>query len=141
MKRALILLAAAVLIGGCSEFDDPTPEEARVVIDGDAGKTIRLIISTKFVAGTNEFQQTRVEIFVADTVAVSLPYSRTYRIDRDQRFFVESARLETDLANVNMQVYIDGRKVWVDGSSLVAGRPLRFVYMFNQTVLREIVVI
>ena len=142
MKQTAIMLAVAALVAGaCSWFDDQVPNEARVVIEGEAGKTVRLIVSTKFLAGVNELGQTRVEIFQSDTIVTTLPYERVYTIEDDQRFFAETARLDADLQNVRMQVFVDDRRQFDEVGALLPGQPYRFVYMFNQALTRDIVVL
>jgi hypothetical protein len=134
-------LAAVSLLAGCSWFEDPSPEEARLVISGDAGKQIRLITSTRFVAAVNEQGVTRVVILESDTVVVTLPHDQTYSMRGDQRFFVETSRTDADFQSVRMEVFVDRRKQFDEGGPLVEGQPYRYVYTFNQPVTREIVVI
>lgn len=140
-RTAIAFVAAALLAAGCGLLDDPTPKQARLVIQGEEGKQVRLIISTEFVAQVDEVGQTRVAIFVADTVVTNLPYEQVYRIDEDQRFFAETARLDADLESVHMQVFIDGDREFDQGGVLLENQPYRFVYTFNQAVTREIVVL
>jgi len=137
----IALLAAALLATGCDWFENPAPDEARLVIQGDTGKDVRLIVSTKFVAAVNEMGQTRVVMFEADTLITRLPFESTYDIEEDQRFFAEAARLDSDLQSISVQVFVDRRKRFDEGGLLVADRPYRFLYMFNQAFTREIVVI
>jgi hypothetical protein len=142
MKRtAIVLVAASLVATACNWFEDPAPNEARLVIDGEAGTMVRLIVSTRFVAAVNELGQTRIEIFESDTVVTTLPYERVYTIEKDQRFFAETARLDADLPNVRMQVFVDHRKQFDEAGALLSGQPYRFVYTFNQAITREIVVI
>jgi hypothetical protein len=137
----LVVVATALVAGGCGLLEDPSPEEARLVVHGDAGKPVRLIISTKFVAAVDELGRTRVVIFEADTLVTTLPYESAYTIEEDQRFFAEAARLDSDLESVRMEVYVDRRKQFEEGGMLLAGQPYRFVYTFNQRMTQEIVVI
>jgi hypothetical protein len=142
MKRtAVVLVFASLLAGGCDLVNDPTPEEARLVIQGAGDTPVRVIISTEFVAQVNQLGQTEVVIFAADTVITSLPYETVYEIREDQRFFAEAARLDADLESMQMQVFIDGRRQFDEGGRLLEDQPYRFVYTFNQAITREIVVL
>jgi hypothetical protein len=142
MRRMLVLIVAVWLSAGCDVLlGNPEPGEARLVIGGEAGKPIRVIISTEFVAAVNEQGQTRVEIFKADTVVTALPYEHVYDIAKDHRFFVEAARLDSDLQTVSVQVFLDDRKQFDEGGMLIEGSPYRFVYTFNQTVTSDIVLL
>jgi hypothetical protein len=141
MKRTVFVLVVALLASGCEWFEDPRPNEARLVIQGDAGKQVRLITSTKFVAAVNEAGQTRVVLFQADTVFTTLPIDRSITIGGDERFFAETARLDSDLQAVRMQVFLDRNKRFDEDGPLIAGSPYRFVYTFNQQVTQDIVVI
>ncbi|HUG14089.1 MAG TPA: hypothetical protein VMM78_03640, partial [Thermomicrobiales bacterium] len=135
MKRtAIVLVSASLLAGGCDLLTDPSPDEARLVIQGEAGKPVRVIISTVFVAQVDENQRTRVVIIEADTMVTTLPYETVYAIDEDQRFFAEAARLDDDLETVHMQVFIDRRMEFDEGGVLLESHPYRFVYTFNQPV-------
>jgi hypothetical protein len=78
---------------------------------------------------------------VADTIYTTQPYQRTFRIDDDNRYFAEAARLDSDLDELHMQVYIDDRKQFDQGGILIDGQPYRFVYAFNPLVTREIVIL
>jgi hypothetical protein len=142
MRRLAILVAVALSTTGCGWFDDPAPDSARVTIQGETGKTVRLIVSSKFIATINQTGQTRVVIVEADTSIVTVPFSAAYRIDDDQRFFAETTRLDTDLQTVRMQVFLDSKKEFDEGGSLLqGGQPFRFIYMFNQAVTRDVVVL
>jgi hypothetical protein len=141
MKRIAWVLLAAACLAGCEWFEDPSPNEARLVIGGDTGKQVRLIISTVFVATVNEQGQTRVVMIESDTVFTSLPYEQRYNIEEDQRFFVEAARVETDPHQIRVQVFIDNRRECDVAGLLVQGDPFRFVYAFNQGVTQEILVL
>ena len=140
MKRVALLLFTAGLLTGCNWFDDQVPEEARLVIQGDAGKQVRLITSTEFIAAITEDGLTRVVIVKADTTFVTLPHTATYSLKGNARFFAEAARQDVDV-QVRMEVFVDARKQFDEGGPLVVGQPLRFVYTFNQAVTREIEVI
>lgn len=142
MKRLRILAVLAALTGsGCELFENPAPDEARLIVEGDTGKMVRVIVSTKFVAAIQPDGRTRVAIFEADTFFTRLPFNRTYDIEADQRFFAETSWLESDLQTVKMQVFVDRRKQFDEAGVLTDGRPYRFAYTFNQPITRELEVI
>ena len=141
MKRNVLALLAASLLAGCGLVEDPSPEQARLVIQGDAGKQVRIITSTKFVAAVTEEGLTRVIIIESDTAFVTLPHDVTISLKDDQRFFAETARQDDDVGSVRMEVYVDRRKQFDEGGPLLAGQPYRFVYTFNQAITREILVL
>ncbi len=141
MNRAAIAIIALVFGAvGCDWFDDPRPNEARLVVQGDAGKQVRVITSTRFISAVNEAGETRVVLLQADTVFTSLPIDKVYTIG-GERFFAEAARLDTDFQTVRMQVYLDRAKRFDEDGPLIEGQPYRFVYTFNQTATREIIVL
>ena|SRR5687768_13475877 len=137
----MIVAVTALLLAACDWFENPSPEQARLQIQGDTGKVVRLIVSTEFVAAVNEQNQTRVVLFRADTLFTKLPFERVYNIESDQRFFAEMARLDTDVENIHMLIYVDRSKKFEEGGLLIPDRPYRFVYTFNQTFTREISVL
>jgi hypothetical protein len=130
MRRTVFLLLLG-LAAGCDWFKDPSPREARVVIDGAAGPTIVLIASSKFVAGVNDIGVTRVEIITSDTIVTSLPFDRTFNIEGDYRFFIQAARMDADVGSFRMQVFVNEDRKFDEGGSL-ADTPYRFVFQFNQ---------
>jgi hypothetical protein len=136
-----MLLAALLPAAGCGLIEDPSPNEARLVVQGEAGKQVRIVVSSKFVAAVNENGQTRVEIFESDTLVTTLPYEGRWTIEEDQRFFAEAARIEDDLQSLQMQVFVDSRKQFDEGGALLEGAPFRFVYAFNQRITRDILVL
>jgi hypothetical protein len=134
MRRTVFPLVLLVLglSAGCDWFDDPSPQEARVVIDGDPGTTIVVIASSKFVAGVNDIGVTRVEIIESDTIVTSPPLDRTFSIRGDYRFFVQAARLDADVNSLRMQVFVDDDREFDESGPLLADGPFRFVFQFNQ---------
>lgn len=139
--KATLLLAVLAGTAACGLIEDPSPNEARLVVEGEAGKQVRIIVSTEFVAAVNEVGQTRVVLIESDTLVTTLPYESRYRIEEDQRFFADVSRLEDDLESVHMEVVIDGRVEFAEGGVLLEGQPYRFVYTFNQMITRDIVVL
>lgn len=131
----------ALLLAGCGLVEDLTPDEATLVVEGEAGKEVRIIVSTDFVAAVTEEGITRVVILTSDTLVTTLPYRHSYRIQETQRFYAEAARLDTDLESVHMEVAIDDRVQFAEGGVLLEGQPYRFVYTFNQAITREILVL
>jgi len=123
----LCILACAA----CELFADGTPNETRVVIDGEAGALVRIVTSTEFVAGVNENRVTRVVILSSDTVMTTLPFQRTYGITENYQFFIEASRADADVAGFRMQVYVDKDKEFDEGGKLTPEAPYRFVYQFN----------
>jgi hypothetical protein len=123
---------ALLLAGGCSLFDDPAPEETRVVIEGEVGASVELITSSKFLAGVDQAGVTHVEILSADTLMVTLPFDRTFNIRGDYRFFSQASRVDADVSTFRMQVFIDTDREFDEEGGLFTGAPFRFVYQFNQ---------
>jgi hypothetical protein len=133
MRGTILALMLALGVGaGCDWFEDPSPEEARVVIEGDAGTTVVLIVSSKFVAGVSEAGVTRVEIIESDTILTSPPFDRTFNIRGDYRFFIQAARLDADVGSFRMQVFVDEDREFDESGPLLQNGPFRFVFQFNQ---------
>lgn len=142
MRTGMVWLLAAVLVAtGCGLVEDPSPEEALLIVEGEAGKEVRLIVSTEFVAAVNELRQTEVVFITSDTIITTLPFQRRFAIEEDQRFFAEAGRLDADVQNIHMEVRIDSDVEFAEGGALLPGAPFRFVYTFNQPITRDIVVL
>lgn len=135
-----VLLALAMGSGACGWFDDPSPDEARLVVESDAATPVRVVVSLRFVAGETEVGDTQVEVFQADTFDVTPPFDRTFGIREEQRFFAEVSRLEED-GRVRVRVYLDGDERFNDTGGLAEEGPFRFVFLFNQIVSRNIEVL
>jgi hypothetical protein len=127
-------LAVALAIGVCScgWFEDRRPDSARVVMQGEPGSRVQLITSTTFVSGVDEAGVTRVVVIESDTTIATLPFDRTWDIAGDYRFFAQASRLDADLADLRMRVFVDAEVEFDDGGPLQAGIEYRFVYTFNQ---------
>jgi hypothetical protein len=131
----LLVAFVCILAAGtaCEVFEDPTPDSVRVVIDGTAGATVRIVKSTQFVAGVNSTTGvTRVEILASDTIAATLPFQRTYSISGDYQFFVEVSRMDADVSSFRLRVYVDQDLEFDHGGILIPGSPYRFLYQFNR---------
>ena len=75
MRRGTIRLVTCMLLGavGCGIVENPSPEEAHLIVDGEVGKQVRIIVSTRFVASVNAARQTQVVLIGADTIVTTLP--------------------------------------------------------------------
>ena len=125
-------MAAVVWAGGCGWFDDPSPDTARIVLEGEPGATVRVVASTKFIAGRTEGRKLTVELFQADTTLRTLPFDTVYSIRGDQRFFLEVARSDS-LAepSVQVRVFLDDDERF-KRQGVLRETPIRFVFLFNQ---------
>lgn len=139
-RRVHSAVTAAFLLSitACNWFDDPSPDEARLMIDGPADTRVQLITSTKFVAGVRSSGVTEVAIIEADTLNATLPFESTYRIRDDQRFLAWTSHLDADLETLQMRVFLDGAKEFDESGPLETGIDYRFVYTFNQRLTEVI---
>lgn len=126
----LLLLGATA----CNWFDDPSPDEARLMIDGPAGTTVQLVTSTSFVAARRTDGVTEVEIIDSETISATLPFESTYGIRDEQRFLAWTSQLDSDVENIRVRVFLDGTKEFDQSGPLQEGTDYRFVYAFNQPV-------
>ena len=134
LAAALCLVVGSAV--GCDWFDDPSPDEIRIRLDGDA-ETITLITSTEFVAARDEAGRMRVQVFGSDTTQISLPFDRTWNIREDQRFFMVGIPADSAGVPMRLRVHLDGDES-VDNNVLARiNTPVRFMYIFNQQILQE----
>ncbi len=135
----MALLSAVVALAGCSEvFADLTPENIYFEMRGEAGDQVRVIYSTQFVAGLNEFGVTRVQVARADTIVHSIPFERAIDISIDRRWFVQAEALGGDTLSVHVIVNVDDRGLVDESGGIFPGEPWHFVYSFNQLLTRDI---
>lgn len=132
--KSVGLLASVALwsLAACGLLDDDEPEIGRIEIEGAAGDSVGLIVSTAFVAGPSaEGDTILVEMLAADTIRRALPYAATVDISEFNRLLVRVFESDSAVAPVRMRVAIDGEPRF-DESSVVADRPLQFIFVFNQ---------
>ncbi len=111
------------------------------MLDSAGESQVQLVTSTRFVAGVTPEGTTRVVIIRADTTFVTTPFQQTYTIRSDQQFFVEASRVDADIADLRMQVFIDTSKEFDEEGALVDAAPFRFVYVFNRFLSPKIEVV
>ena len=133
-KSVNILLVAFVggALGGCGWFDDPSPESATVTLTGDAGQVVELLVSKQFVAGVDQNQVTRVQVFQGDTLRRAVPWDTTISIRIEQRFFVKMLDADSVSQQLRMRVLIDANPEYDKAGQ--ASEVFQFVYTFNQPV-------
>ncbi len=127
------LLLVCAPLPACGWFEDPSPEEARVSLDGAAGDQVEIILSKEFIAGTNSEGITQVQLFQADTIFRMLPFDTVMSIRAEQRFFVRTFDADTLSTQARMQVFIDGTSRY-DEQRFVNVDQLVFVFRFNQPI-------
>ena len=149
MTKHLTLLGFALFalsVAGCDIFRTGGPEEARLQIQGVAGKSVDLIISTQFLSQTQPVfdsetgisvgDTTVFSLFAADTFSVTLPFDQEYDIRDRQQFFAQVLRMEPQ------SDAIEGR-LWVDGDLKIEQRPgstqesVLFIYNFRDGQVEE----
>lgn len=135
---SLLSLCAFALtaLWSCGWFEDPTPDEIRVRMEGDVSE-LRLVTSTRFVASTSGTGRVRVQMFEADTTTISLPFDQTWDIRGDQRFVLLGTPSDSAAVSVRLRVNVDGDSEFDGRIQTLANEPIQFVYLFNQQILQE----
>lgn len=139
-RQALpLLLAGALLLpvlGACDFITgDPTPDEARVVLEGDGAAEVVLLTSSRFLTGRGEDGRMVVQVLGADSATVSPPFDRTFNIRQDQQFFARAiAGDTTGPTDVRMRVLVDDDSKFDESTDLKADT-LQFIFLFNRQVL------
>lgn len=134
--RNVWMVAAALLVAptaACDWFDDPSPDEARVSLDGPAGQQVEVLLSKQFITGITTDGITQIELFDADTLVRALPFDTVVSIRQEQRFFARTVDADTVSTQVRMQVFIDGSSRY-DEQRFVNVDQLLFVFTFNQPI-------
>ncbi len=134
--RLSVFALAATALWSCGWFEDPTPDEIRVRLEGDLSE-LHLVTSTRFVAATDGTGRWRVQMFNADTTVVSLPFDRTWNISGDQRFVLLGSLADSTAGLVRLRVDVDGDQAFDNRIQALVDNPIRFVYLFNQQILQE----
>lgn len=136
--KKLFVAVALVAISGCEIFEDLTPRNIFFEMSGEAGQQVRVIYSTQFVAGVNEFGVTRVQVVRSDTILHEVPFTRAIDISVDRRWFVQAEALGSDTLEVHVIVDVDDRNLVNESGGIFPDEPWHFVYAFNQFLTRDI---
>jgi len=134
--RLSVFAFAAAVLWSCGWFENPTPDEIRVRLEGDLSE-LQLVTSTRFVAATDGTGRWRVQMFNADTTVISLPFDRTWNISGDQRFVLLGSLADSTAGLVRLRVDVDGDQAFDNRIQALVDNPIRFVYLFNQQILQE----
>jgi hypothetical protein len=139
--RLSLVAGLAASLAACGLLDPPVPEHARVVLTGPEGACVRLVTSSKFLAGITTEGITRIEVLASDTVMVTLPYESRHRIRADQRFLALAEAVEGQAETFRMQVFIDAARRYDETGTLSSASPFRFVYTFNLRVTDQMQIV
>ncbi|MDE2751775.1 MAG: hypothetical protein OXI83_04290 [Gemmatimonadota bacterium] len=131
-----LFLLLVLATGGCSWWDDPSPEFVRVMIESD-GDALMLITSTQFVQTTNEFGEAGVQVFDSDTTIASFPFDQSWNIKAEQRFLLMGFAPDSSAVLVRMRILLDGDLDYDKTVSVLIDEPVRYIYLFNQQILQD----
>ena len=135
LRASVLAASSALVLSGCSIFDDPSPHDISVQFSGGEGTPVEVIYSKQFQAGVDESGGTHVQIFLADTVLQVLPVDTVVSVEVEQRIFVQLMPVEADVhLALEAHVRVDGRSVVADSRTVDSANPWRYVYVFNQPV-------
>lgn len=143
LRRGLLTALAALLpiLGACDFFvEDPTPNEARIVLSGDGTDSVKLVMSTVFLTAKTETGETTVELLGSDTVIVAPPFERTLDIRDERQFFAQARAADSVETSVRLRVFLDGESRF-DRTEDLLQRPLQFLYLFNRPILADVEVL
>ena len=138
------MAAAAIFMGlqacglGSTDVDTP-PETARIVVEGTAPSTLRLVYSTDFIETYDQVEDIYGQSLAdSDTLAIDLPFETTVALlegNGDGSIFVELTNLELATASVTMKVYVDGKIEYNQAATMSDGASLRFVFTYYSPIL------
>ncbi|TVP75689.1 MAG: hypothetical protein EA352_07620 [Gemmatimonadales bacterium] len=106
---AVVLLLAGALLSGCNMITgQDTPDTARISVEAtELEGTLDVVLSDDWVdLGTVE----GVELFSADTVAVSPPWEETVDLRDSDRFLVRVLPPGDHVPTASLRVELDGRE-------------------------------
>ena len=134
-SRLILTLAAVVTAGACGWFDNPTPTDASIQVDGTAGTPVQLIISKQFVAAQNSTGSADLQLFQADTINTTMPVDTVISIAVERQFYVQvGPTASDDPISAHIRIAVDN-KTKIDSNRTVPGSaPFRYVYVFNSAI-------
>lgn len=127
------MLLLAVLSTACSVFQGADPEEIRVLVEGTAGASVRVVVSREFILSSAEGGGEGVGVTFAssDTIAATLPFDRSFPLAPTFRFVARAYGPETgETVTVRMRVLVDGEQRY-NQTGPVEANFLQFIYLFQ----------
>ncbi len=144
MKRrwasAGLVLLLALSTGSCDWLEDPSPEFVRVMIESD-DESMTLITSTRFFPTTNELGEVGVEVFASDTTTASFPFDQSWDISEEQRFLLMGFPADSGAVTVRLRILIDDDPDYDRTVTVLIDEPVRYIYLFNQQILQDFVLL
>lgn len=135
----VIAAGMVLVVGGCGWFDDPTPESVRVQVNGEPNKTVELIVSQAFAAGTREDGASVVTVFGSDTLVSVLPFDTVFTLlgsgsgSGRRRFFMQVGRVADSLSTVEVRAFLDN-DLRYDQTGVLEDNFYRWAYAFNEPI-------
>lgn len=136
MKMRLLLFSLCFLVpaGGCSLFQEKSPREVRVVIEGHPGMPLTVITSTHFqpeaTAEKGENGHRAIRLYSADTLLVAPPFNGSYDIRSTRRFFIRASRSNPHGDQLMLRIHIDGREMFEFNSATTSEQDSTLQYTF-----------
>lgn len=140
LASAGLSLLLALPTASCDWLDDPSPEIARVMIDSD-DESLMLITSTQFFQTTNEVGEVGVQVFDSDTTFASFPFDQSWDISEEHRFLLMGFPADSGAVTVRLRVLIDGDTDYDKTVTVLIDDPVRYIYLFNQQIFQEFVLL
>jgi len=132
-SRVALVLLLAVWSTACSLFQSADPEEIRVLVEGPAGASVRVVISQQFIlSGAADGSDAVAVTFAAsDTIAATLPFDRSFNLAPTYRFVARAYGPESgETVTVRMRVLVDGEQRY-NQTGPVEQNFLQFIYLFQ----------
>lgn len=139
-------IAVVAGLAGCESLTlRREPETARIKIESTDVSQVTLITSQRFIQVEDEECGPQcpkeVQLLVADTADVSLPFERTYSLNSRLQFFAETFPVVREEAELSMLAHVDDRE-WFNSSRTLQPEDedglqetLRFVYQYSRASL------
>jgi len=135
-----VLCTSWLVLGGCDTLSPDRPDEARVVLEGVEGTTVRLVTSSVFLSQRNALYDPETRVLLgdtlnvllleSDTVMVTLPFEQKYDISNEERFYAEIFRLTPAEDGLYSRVWIDSN-LRLDKRPFVEEETVIFTYDFR----------
>jgi hypothetical protein len=131
-SRVALVLLLAGLSTACSLFQSADPEEIRVLVEGTAGASVRVVVSREFfLSGAEGGEGVAVTFAASDTIAATLPFDRSFPLAPTFRFVARAYGPETgETVTVRMRVLVDGQQRY-NQTGPVEENFLQFIYLFQ----------
>jgi len=130
----LVWLAALAVASGCGIVDSDRPKVGRVILAGQEGREVRLVLSNRFSVMENAAGEFRITLYQADTIVRALPFDTIVPTGSQSQLLAEATAWGPDIERFQARIQLDGEDAFQSIGPLDGYTRVRFVYLFGRVL-------